>query len=247
MKLYPAIDLMNGQCVRLHKGDFDTQKTYSVDPVSMARDFQTDGARTLHIVDLDGAKNPEDRQLDLIKQIIAQTGINIQTGGGIRSLSDIDTLLNIGAKRVIVGSMAVKDKAATMDAFKQFGTENICLALDVKKGADDKFYIATSGWQETSDVLLDELIAQYIDAGLTHALCTDIDKDGTLQGPNMELYSYLASNYPDIHIQASGGISDLADLIELQKTGASGVIVGKAIYENAFSVRQALAIEGIAA
>lgn len=247
MRLLPAIDLIDGQCVRLHKGDFDTKKTYSVDPVSMARDFQADGAHILHLVDLDGAKDPAQRQTDLIRNIISTTGLDVQTGGGIRSLEDVETLLEIGAKRVVIGSLAVKNIELTKQAFKDFGTDNICLALDVMPDDKGNYYVAHAGWQETSEMLLDDLINEYADVGLSHVLCTDISKDGTLEGPNADLYKHMVETHTALNVQASGGIGDLDDLEKLAKLPLYGCIVGKAIYENAFSIREALAVQGMAA
>lgn len=246
MQLIPAIDLMDGQCVRLHKGDFDTQKAYSADPVSMARDFQSEGATVLHLVDLDGAKDPQNRQTELVKTIIAQTGMNIQTGGGIRKLSEIETLLDAGAERVVIGSLAVKEPEVVKEAFQTFGADSLCLALDVMP-QEGEYLIATSGWQESSEVKLYDLIDMYLDAGLKHALCTDISKDGTLEGPNATLYEDVLQTYPPLSLQASGGIGTLDDLETLAKLPLFGCIVGKAIYENAFHVRDALALDGVAA
>jgi phosphoribosylformimino-5-aminoimidazole carboxamide ribotide isomerase len=239
MELYPAIDLMDGACVRLYKGDFDTSKIYETDPVSTATRFQNEGAKTLHLVDLDGAKDPDSRQTKLIQNIIQETGLNVQTGGGVRNKGDVDTLLNAGAQRVVIGSLAVTKPDLVLDILDTYGTDTICLALDLLT-KDGHFLVATSGWQGESAYTFDDIISRYVPAGLKHILCTDISKDGTLQGPNLELYTEMTQRYPNISIQASGGVGCLEDLMKLKPTGVSAVIAGKAIYEEKFSVKQGI-------
>ncbi len=236
MIIYPAIDLIDGAVVRLHKGKFDQLTTYATDPVFVAQSFASAGATWLHLVDLNGAKNPENRQISLISRIIENTGLNVQIGGGIRSLQDVKTLLAAGARRVVIGSLAVRDTHTTRHIFDTFGPEKICLAADVIWQNDD-FYIAVSGWQETSNLGLFTFIKNYLASGLRHALCTDIDRDGTLAGCNSNLYKTVKQAFPDILLQASGGVSMLGDLKELS---ADGVIIGKALYEGRFTVKDAL-------
>ena len=236
MIIYPAIDLIGGAVVRLHKGDFDQLTTYGNDPVSVAQSYADAGATWLHLVDLDGAKNPDNRQIDLIAEIISSTGLKVQTGGGIRSFADVQALVNAGASRIVIGSLAVRDPKATKAIFKTFGSDKICLAADVI-WQNNGFYIAVSGWQEASSLPLFDFIETYQQEGLVHALCTDIDRDGTLTGCNRDLYQNVKQRYPKLQLQASGGVSMLSDLDGLT---ADGVIIGKALYEGRFTIAQAL-------
>lgn len=240
MEIYPAIDLIDGQVVRLHKGDFAQQTTYGDDPVTVAQSYADAGASWLHLVDLDGAKNPENRQFGLIADIIAKTGLKVQTGGGIRSADDVAALIDAGASRVVVGSLAVRDHAAVSAMFTRFGGEALCLAADVMKQGD-LFNIAVSGWQEASDLSLEDFISGYLPVGLRHALCTDIARDGTMTGCNRDLYTAVKAQFPSLQLQASGGVSTLDDLVDLP---ADGVIIGKALYEGVFTVADALALSG---
>ncbi len=238
MVIYPAIDLINGEVVRLHKGDFAQQTTYGSDPVSVAQSYADAGATWLHLVDLDGAKNPENRQIALIAEIISKTGLKVQTGGGIRSIDDVAALVDAGASRAVVGSLAVRDQATMLTMFDRFGGEALCLAADVI-AVNGIYNIAVSGWQEPSDMSLDDFLSGYLEAGLRHALCTDIARDGTMTGCNRELYAAVNNSFPQLRLQASGGVSKLDDLRDLP---CDGVIIGKALYEGVFSVADALAI-----
>ena len=238
MIIYPAIDLIDGEVVRLHKGDFDQKTTYGSDPVAVARAYADAGATWLHLVDLDGAKNPENRQTDLIGRIIDGSGLKVQTGGGIRSREDVDALIQAGASRVVIGSLAVREPDLVASMLDGFGVEAICLAADVVR-PDDEFMIAVSGWQEASSLSLYEFIDGFVPAGLRHVLCTDIDRDGTMTGPNGTLYQTVKRQFPDIQLQASGGVSGIDDLHDLP---TDGVIIGKAIYEGAIDLKAALAL-----
>ena len=238
MIIYPAIDLIDGEVVRLHKGDFDQKTTYGSDPVAVARAYADAGATWLHLVDLDGAKNPENRQTDLIGRIIDGSGLKVQTGGGIRSREDVDALIQAGASRVVIGSLAVREPDLVASMLDGFGVEAICLAADVVR-PDDEFMIAVSGWQEASSLSLYEFILGFVPAGLRHVLCTDIDRDGTMTGPNGTLYQTVKRQFPDIQLQASGGVSGIDDLHNLP---TDGVIIGKAIYEGAIDLKAALAL-----
>ena len=238
MIIYPAIDLIAGEVVRLHKGDFDQKTTYGSDPVAVARAYADAGATWLHLVDLDGAKNPENRQTDLIGRIIDGSGLKVQTGGGIRSRDDVDALITAGASRVVIGSLAVREPDLVASMLDGFGVEAICLAADVVR-PDDEYMIAVSGWQEASSLSLYEFIDGFVPAGLRHVLCTDIDRDGTMTGPNGTLYQTVKRQFPDIQLQASGGVSGIDDLHDLP---TDGVIIGKAIYEGAIDLKAALAL-----
>ena len=241
MIIYPAIDLIEGVVVRLNKGDFDQQTTYGTDPVSVAKSYADAGANWLHLVDLDGAKDPANRQLDLITRIIDESGLKVQTGGGIRSADDVAALVDAGASRVVVGSLAVRDYEAGEGLFATYGGETICLAADVMPvtdgSGDTSYNIALSGWQETSSLSLFAFLGHYAKHGLVHALCTDIARDGMMTGCNRDLYTSVKTTFPDIKLQASGGVSALD---ELKGLPTDGVIIGKALYEGVFSVGEAL-------
>ena len=240
MILYPAIDLIDGKCVRLFKGDFEQKTTYDVSPFEVLETYKAEGAEWVHIVDLDGAKDSKNRQSDLMREISNESGLKIQTGGGIRSAEDVKVLLGLGVSRVVIGSMAVQKIDETKEIIKEFGADKVCIAMDVLP-QEDKFYVAVHGWQEGSNVLLEDLIKDYQSVGLKHVLCTDISKDGTMTGCNFDLYKSLNEQFPDIKFQASGGVHALEDL---KKLNTGGVIVGKALYENVFTVKQALSVIG---
>ncbi|MEC7211389.1 MAG: 1-(5-phosphoribosyl)-5-[(5-phosphoribosylamino)methylideneamino]imidazole-4-carboxamide isomerase [Pseudomonadota bacterium] len=235
--IYPAIDLIAGEVVRLHKGDFDQKTTYGTDPVAVARAYAEAGASWLHLVDLDGAKDPAQRQTALIGRIIAGSGLKVQTGGGIRSRADLKALLDAGASRVVIGSLAVREPDLVRQMFLDFGAESICLAADVIR-RDGAFLVAVSGWQEASSLKLSDFIAGFADVGLRHVLCTDIDRDGTMTGPNAGLYAEMKAEFPNIQLQASGGVKGIEDLDGLS---TDGVIIGRAIYEGAVDLKAALA------
>ncbi len=238
MILYPAIDLMSGKCVRLFQGDFNQKTNYNLTPESVAQKYKADGAYWLHLVDLDGARDPSKRQIQLIRSVIKASGLNVQTGGGIRSAQDVQDLLEAGASRIVIGSLSYKNKKLTKEILKQFGPEHICLAFDVKPDEND-YMIAASGWQEDTLLRLEDSVQDYIDSGLKHILCTDISRDGTLQGCNVSLYKHLKVLYPSLAVQASGGIGSLDDIKALD---ADGAIIGKALYEGIFSLPQALEV-----
>jgi len=239
MQIYPAIDLRAAQCVRLYQGNFNKTTIYDAEPIALAKQFENQGADWLHIVDLDGAKNPEQHQRRLIKTIIQSTSLNIQTGGGIRTSQDIAELLDYGAKRVIIGSQAIKNPAEVKQWWREFGSEYLVLALDVNINKNQQAFVVTQGWECTSIFTLQEVINNYLSVDLKYILCTDIHCDGTLQGPNLELYKNLQQQFPGLYIQASGGISCLGDLQKL-KSYASGVIIGRALYESKFTLQEAL-------
>ncbi len=241
MQIYPAMDLINGQCVRLHQGDFVQKTVYEQSPVTVAKQYQQAGAEWLHIVDLDGAKNPANRQLALLKQLIAQTDLSIQVGGGIRTAWQVAQLLDLGVSRVMIGSLAVTDRAQAAKWLQQFGGQRILLTLDTQINAAGQPMATTAGWQKTADISIGELIAYYQQYGLCRILCTDIACDGTLSGPNSALYRQLIEQFSGVEIIASGGVGQLPDLKVLQQTGVAGVVVGKALYENRFSLQEALA------
>lgn len=242
MILYPAIDLRRGRVVRLTEGSFDAEKAYFDDPVAVAREFAAAGSPWLHLVDLDGAKDPAQRQTALVSAIVQACGLRVQSGGGIRDESHVRTLLDAGVTRVIVGSLAVKQPDLVGGWLEKFGPEKIVLALDVRLNAAGVPMIAVAGWQADSGVTLDATLRTFLPRGLRHILCTDISRDGKLTGPNFELYAQLRRDFPTIDVQASGGVSSLDDLRRLKREGAHGAIVGRALYENKFTLKEALAV-----
>ena len=241
MIIYPAIDLRGGRVVRLTEGRFDQEKSYGDNPLAVARGFAADGAQWLHVVDLDGAKDPAKRQTTLVARLARESALRVQTGGGIRNAAQVEALLAAGAERVIVGSLAVTKPKLVASWLEKFGSEKLVLALDARADASGAFRLATAGWQETSELTVADLIVRYLPHGLRHVLCTDISRDGKLTGPNAALYTELRTRFPALQIQASGGVSSLDDLRELKASHLAGAIVGRALYENKFSLPEALA------
>lgn len=240
MIIYPAIDIKNAKCVRLYQGDFARETIYSIDPIAIAKKFAANGAAWTHIVDLDGAKDPERNQLSLISEIIKETSINIQVGGGIRTKSQVESLLNIGAKRVVIGSMAVNKPDEVLSWLSDFGPDHLVLALDVIYNNSNQPMITSNAWRNVSHYSLVEMIQFYESSGLTHVLCTNISLDGTLSGPDYELYNQLIKKFPQLCVQASGGIQSINDITLLKEQGLSGAIVGRALYENNFTLSEVL-------
>ncbi|MFP1877444.1 1-(5-phosphoribosyl)-5-[(5-phosphoribosylamino)methylideneamino]imidazole-4-carboxamide isomerase [Lonsdalea quercina] len=239
--IIPALDLIDGQVVRLHQGDYGQQRQYGSDPLPRLQDYQQQGAQVLHLVDLTGAKDPADRQIPLLKTLLAGVSVPVQVGGGIRTEQDVEALLEAGARRVVIGSTAVKDPALVQSWFSRYGAEALVLALDVRIDADGVKNVAISGWQENSGITLEQTVERYLPFGLRHVLCTDISRDGTLQGSNVDLYREICQLYPQVAFQASGGIGSLADIDSLRGSGVQGVIVGRALLEGKFNVAEAIA------
>lgn len=240
MIIYPAIDLRNGQCVRLYQGDYAQQTIYDADPFARITQFVDDGAAWLHIVDLDGAKNPEQSQRALIAQLIENSTASVQIGGGIRSQQHIMQLLDHGAARVIIGSLAITAPKQVCEWLNYFGCDRIVLAFDITHNAVKQPVIATHAWQTVSQSSLFEVIDCYQSAGLKHVICTDITRDGTLTGPNHDLYRKILDKFPNLQLQASGGVHTLSDIQLLKQACIPGVIVGRALYEHKFSLGEAL-------
>ncbi len=241
MMIFPAIDLSKGRVVRLWKGRFDRETVYDHNPAAVARRFQAAGARRLHVVDLDGTRREESIQIAAIAAL-AEVGLPVQVGGGIRGLEDAQRLFDSGVSAVIVGSLAVRDVAVTRTLFEQFG-ERVVLALDCRVGEDGVPRVLTAGWTVEEALSVSELLAQYVGSGAQRILCTDIECDGTLAGPNAELYTGLVADFPDIEVIASGGVRDLDHVRHLQAIGCAGVIIGRALYENSLSLEDALELE----
>lgn len=232
MKVIPAVDLLNGEVVRLHKGKYDEVTIYDANPIDTASKFKEAGFDHIHIVDLNGAKEGKFVNLPHIKAVIDDLDISVQTGGGIRTLSDVEYLLEAGLSKIICSSMAIKNETDWVRALEKY-PDNMILGMDLKDGK-----IAYSGWLETADEDTLVFLERMIKLGLKEVLCTDISKDGTLSGPNLELYISLKKAFPEIKLIASGGVSNQQDLIELKKADIDAVVVGKAYYENHISLEQ---------
>ncbi|MFV1883772.1 MAG: 1-(5-phosphoribosyl)-5-[(5-phosphoribosylamino)methylideneamino]imidazole-4-carboxamide isomerase [Balneola sp.] len=232
MQVIPAIDLLNGQCVRLHKGAYDEVTVYNESPLGQAQEFKKAGFSHIHIVDLNGAKEGYFVNLPHIRQVIKELGISVQTGGGIRTFEDAEYLLEQGLSKVICSSMAVKNEQDWLKLLKEYPDRAI-LGMDLKDGK-----IAYGGWLETASESIDSFVTRMIDHGLQEILCTDISKDGTLSGPNLELYVELKSKFPQIRLIASGGVSSLEDLGKLDAENIDAVVVGKAYYEKRITLQQ---------
>lgn len=238
--IIPAIDLIDGSVVRLYQGDYEQKTQYEFDPVEVVHNYADQGAKWLHIVDLTGAKDTNKRQLTLIKKMVDTQRMQFQAGGGIRSEKDVAQLLQIGVKRIVIGSLAVKQPEVVKDWVKQYGPESIVLALDVNIDENGNKLIATHGWQQSSGVALEGLLEDFLSVGAKHVLCTDISRDGTLQGSNHQLYLEMAKQFPTVDWQASGGIGKLQDIEVLKPTGVSGVILGRALLEGKFTLKEAI-------
>lgn len=233
MEIVPAIDIIDGKCVRLTKGDYNIRKTYSDNPLDMALRFQDAGIRRLHLVDLDGAKSKHIVNYPTLEAIAGHTDLTIDFGGGIKSTADLETALGCGAAMVTVGSTAVTQPELMTEWIEQFGQEHIILGADARDGK-----ISVNGWKEDSDLALSDFIRSYMQKGITQVLCTDINRDGMLQGPAVDLYKSLLSEFPGIKLIASGGVSSVQDLTDLKEAGLPAAIVGKAYYEGRITLDQ---------
>lgn len=239
--IIPAIDIIAGRTVRLLRGDYGQVTYYERSPLELVETYTQNGANLIHVVDLQGAKDVEQRQLPLIATLSRATRIPIQTGGGIRSEADVSAVLESGAARVIIGSLAIKEPILVSDWIQKFGPEKIVLALDVALDSDGAKWLPTQAWQEGGRVLLEDILEQYLEVGVKHILCTDISRDGTLEGSNHLLYAELQKKYPQLAWQASGGIGQLADIEKVAETGVTGIIVGKALLDGRFTFEEAQA------
>ena len=235
MTIIPAIDIIQGKCVRLTKGDYTTQKIYHDDPVTVAKQCADAGFQRLHIVDLDGAKAGKVTNLAVLEKIAAATNTIIDFGGGIKNISDVEAVMNAGASIVTIGSLAVTHPELLEEWLMELGADKFMIGADV---LDEKVKI--SGWLEDGGINIFDFVGQLISLGVSHIFCTDISKDGMMMGPSIDLYKKIIEQHPEIKLIASGGVSNIEDVVKLKETGCSGVIIGKAIYEGLITLDQLL-------
>lgn len=233
MEIIPAIDIIDGKCVRLTQGDYGQKTIYNERPLEVAKEFEDAGLRRLHLVDLDGAKAGAVKNWKVVEAIAAKTSLVIDFGGGIKTSKDVQIVFESGAALATVGSIAVKNETEFVSWLQSFGAGKFLLGADVK---NEK--IAVSGWQETTDIWIYDFIEKYIQYGVQQVFCTDVSKDGKLEGPSLDLYKSIITKFPSLHFIASGGVSSMRDVGELQNIGCKGVIIGKAIYENRVSLAE---------
>lgn len=235
MEIFPAIDLFDKKAVRLYKGDYENMTVYSDKPWEIARDFSDNGAKYIHIVDLEGAKNGETPNLEIIKKIIENVSMFVEVGGGIRSMDVIEKYKNIGVNRVILGTAAVENFDFLKKAVEKYG-DMIAVGVDIKDG-----YVAIKGWMEKSQYTCDEFMQKMQDVGVKTVICTDISKDGAMKGTNLDLYKALSEKF-HVDIIASGGVSSIDDIVNLRKMNLYGAIIGKAYYTKAISIKEAIEV-----
>lgn len=237
MRIIPAIDIIDGKCVRLTKGDYNTKKIYNENPIEVAAAFEDSGIEYLHVVDLDGAKASEIINYKVLEQIATKTNLKIDFGGGLKSDKDLEIAFNSGANQITGGSIAVKNPIIFENWISKYGAEKIILGADFYPDTSGG-KIATNGWQEESSLALIPFVADYQKKGIQYVICTDISKDGMLQGPSFDVYSELLNSVNPLKLIASGGISTFEEIPKLAENGCEGVIIGKAIYENKISLKQ---------
>ena len=235
----PALDLRGGRVVRLRQGDYARETVYGDDPVALARRYAQSGAAWLHLVDLEAAR-AGGYTLDGVVGALRAAGLRVQTGGGIRNAGDVERLLAAGADRVVVGSVAVGEPATVAGWLRRFGPEAITVALDARRDAEGTWRLPVAGWTRASGTTLDALLDRYVQAGLVHLLCTDIERDGMLAGPNLDLYRWIAGRAPALQLQASGGIRGVADIRAARDAGCSAAILGRALLEGRFVLSEAM-------
>ena len=233
MKIIPAIDIIEGQCVRLSRGDYNQKTTYAATPVEMAKLYEEVGIKRIHVVDLDGAKAGHPCNLESLREIAGSTSLDIEWGGGIKCREHLEAVIDAGADHVIIGSLAVKQPVLMEEWLIEFGGDRIILGADLRDGM-----VSVGGWLEDSSFTIDDLLERFLPYGLKEAIVTDISKDGMLQGPSTELYVDLAKRYPIIDFTVSGGISSMEDIKRLKNHGLDRVIVGKAIYEGRIKLNE---------
>ena len=233
IRLVPAIDIIDGSCVRLTKGDYSTKKEYASDPLQIAQQFEAAGITHLHVVDLDGAKAGKVLNWSVVERICKETNLNVDFGGGVRTTAEVEKLFSLGVKQITGGSIAVKNKALFLEWLATYGGDKIILGVDVK----DEM-VAISGWEETTSLHIFDFLEEYIAKGIKYIICTDISKDGMLQGTSNDLYKKIQEKYPELNIIASGGVASMEDIHTLNEMNTEGVIFGKAFYEGKISIEE---------
>ena len=233
MTIIPAIDIINGKCVRLTHGDYAQQKVYNENPLEVAKQFEDAGITRLHVVDLDGAKAGSIINLKVLETIASQTKLIIDFGGGIKKINDVENIFNAGASIATIGSMAVKHPELLEEWLMEFGADKFLIGADV---LEEKIKI--SGWLEDGGINVFDFIGKMIGLGVTNIFCTDISKDGVMQGPSIDLYKKIIEDHPEINLIASGGVTTIDDVIKLKEIGCKGAIIGKAIYEGTIDLQQ---------
>jgi phosphoribosylformimino-5-aminoimidazole carboxamide ribotide isomerase len=236
MQIIPAIDIIDGKCVRLTQGDYAQKKVYNENPLEVAKQFEDAGLQRLHLVDLDGAKAGAVKNWKVLELLAGKTSLVIDFGGGIKKREDLDIVFNSGAALATIGSLAVKEEAVFVSWLQLYGADKFLLGADVK---DEK--IAVSGWLETTDIAIDDFIEKYLQQGIQQVFCTDISKDGKLEGPATALYKHIIGCFPGLHFIASGGVSSVKDVEALEEIGCAGVIIGKAFYEGRITIEELVA------
>lgn len=227
MEIIPAIDLIDGKCVRLTEGDFAQKTIYNESPVEVAKQFESAGIKRLHLVDLDGARAGKVINWKVLEAITRETALVVDFGGGIKTVDEVQKVFDLGARYATVGSIAVKNESLLLSWFEKYGADNFLVGADVK---NEK--LAIGGWLETTGVDIIDFISKYMGYGIRQIFCTDVSKDGKLEGPSLDLYRKIMGHFPNLHFIASGGVSSMEDLNALKEIGCKGAIVGKAIYEN---------------
>jgi phosphoribosylformimino-5-aminoimidazole carboxamide ribotide isomerase len=238
MNIIPAIDLKDGKCVRLLQGDFDRATEYSDDPAQVARQFAALAASDLHIVDLDGARFGEQRNKEIVASIADESNLTVQLGGGIRDAETVEKWLAAGVSRCVIGSLAITEPDTVKAWLARFGGDRIVLALDIKMDARNEPIITTHGWTKDSKATFFESVNDFMSAGLQHVLCTDVSRDGAMVGPNFELYQRIMEAYPELLLQASGGVRHIGDLQQLRRLGVPAAISGRALLDGKISAEE---------
>lgn len=239
--LYPAIDVRAGRVVRLRQGDYAQETRYADEPLAVARRYAQAGATWLHLVDLDAARASGYTLAPLLESIKASTTLRVQTGGGVRNEADVAALLAAGADRVVIGSLAVRQPMRVVEWVQRYGADRLTIALDARRSADGAWRLPTQGWTNDSEAELESLLTNYADNGVQHVLCTDIDRDGMLSGPNLDLYRRILDLCPGMDLQASGGVRDISDVAAVRGSGCAGAVLGKALLDGCFRLDDALA------
>ncbi len=240
MTIIPAIDIINGKCVRLTKGDYAQQVIYNDNPGEVAKQFEAAGIERLHIVDLDGAKAGKIINIKVLEQIAAETGLVIDFGGGVKTITDVGNIFSAGAAMVTIGSLAVKHPEILEEWLMEFGTQRFLVGADVLDGK-----IKISGWLEDGGINIFEFIGKMLGLGVTNIFCTDISKDGVMEGPSIELYQQIMEEHPEVNLIASGGVSNINDVLRLKEIGCRGAIIGKAIYEGKVTLEELMKIKQV--